>query len=177
MSAGSKGMLFQIEPAADSDWPWIVQGLVEIAWFRLNEERRRDVSRQTIHNRVEQQVAEIQEQEDFPSQAFVARTEDRQAVGFVWVAKTHNESTGQPEASLLNQYVAEPYRGQGLGRRLMETAEEWARQQGLPRICLSVGAHNTLGQHLYETLGYRVDTLRMTKELDTQEPNLLWTND
>jgi ribosomal protein S18 acetylase RimI-like enzyme len=92
------------------------------------------------------------------------------------VAKNHNDFTGQLEASLLNQYVAEPYRGQGLGRRLMETAEEWARQQGLPRISLSVGAHNELAQRLYETLGYEVDMLRMTKNLDTQEPELRLTD-
>jgi ribosomal protein S18 acetylase RimI-like enzyme len=69
----------------------------------------------------------------------------------------------------LNQYVAEPYRGQGLGRRLLETAEEWACQQGLPRISLSVGAQNTLVQKLYESLGYQVETLRMSKRLIPQE--------
>jgi ribosomal protein S18 acetylase RimI-like enzyme len=91
----------------------------------------------------------------------------------VWVARTHHDFTGQLEASLLSQYVAEAYRNQGLGRRLMETAEEWARQQGLPRISLSVGTHNQLAQNLYKTLGYQVDILRMTKELGEQEAELL----
>jgi ribosomal protein S18 acetylase RimI-like enzyme len=71
---------------------------------------------------------------------------------------------------LLNQYVAKPYREQGLGHRLMKTAEEWARQQGLSRISLSVGAQNTLAQRLYESLGYKMETLRMTKEL-VAKPN------
>ena len=85
------------------------------------------------------------------------------------MAKDQNDATGQLQASLLNQYVAEPYRGQGLGHRLLETAEEWARQQGLPRISLSVGAQNTLGQKLYESLGFQVETLRMTKRFEPDE--------
>jgi ribosomal protein S18 acetylase RimI-like enzyme len=89
----------------------------------------------------------------------------------VWVAKDQNDFTGQMQASLLNQYVAEPYRDQGLGHLLLETAEEWARQQGLPWISLSIGARNTLGQKLYESLGYRVETLRMAKHLSPCEPD------
>lgn len=173
MSRTSTETLFHIEGATESDWPWIVQGQVEIAWARLGRERQREVSRQTVEERVAQQVAELRREDGFPNQVFVARTDDGTPVGFVWVARTHNDSTGQLEASLLNQYVAEPYRGRGLGHRLMETAEEWARQQGLPRISLSVGVHNTLGQRLYESLGYQVETLRMTKKLGTQKDDEL----
>jgi ribosomal protein S18 acetylase RimI-like enzyme len=167
---------FRIDKATESDWPWIAQGQVEIAWTRLGPDRQREAGRQTVEERVAQQVAELCQDEGFPNEAFVAKTDEGTPAGFVWVAKNHNDFTGQLEASLLNQYVAEPYRGQGLGRRLMETAEEWARQQGLPRISLSVGAHNTLAQRLYKTLGYQVDTLRMTKKLDTQEPAFLLTD-
>lgn len=166
---------FWIEKATERDWPWIVQGQVEIAWARLGRECQ-EVSRQTVEEHVAQQVAKLRQEEGFPNEAFIAKTDEGTPAGFVWVAKTHNDFTGQLEASLLNQYVAEPYRSQGLGRRLMQTAEEWARQQGLPRISLSVGAHNTLAQRLYETLGYQVDMLRMTKKLDTQEPELLLTD-
>jgi ribosomal protein S18 acetylase RimI-like enzyme len=167
---------FRIETATEGDWPWIVQGQVEIAWARLGSDRQREASRQTVEERVAQQVAELRQEEGFPNEAFIATTDEGTPAGFVWMAKTHNDFTGQLEASLLNQYVAEPYRGQGLGRRLMETAEEWARQQGLPRISLSVGAHNKLARRLYETLGYQVDVLRMTKKLHTQEPELLLTD-
>jgi ribosomal protein S18 acetylase RimI-like enzyme len=178
MSAGSQETSFRIEAAKQDDWPWIAQGQVEIIWVRLGPERHREVSQTTVGERVAQQVARLREDEGFPNQAFVARTDDGTLAGFVWVARTHNDSTGQLEASLLSQYVAEPYRGQGLGRRLMETAEEWARRQDLPRISLSVGVRNTLGQRLYESLGYQVETLRMTKKLDTREPDeFLLAND
>lgn len=162
----------RVEKAAESDWPWIVQGQAEITWRRLGRDRQREVSRQTVEQRVAQRVEEIRGDEGFPTEAFVAKTEDGTQAGYVWVAKTHHDFTGQLEASLLSQYVAEAYRNQGLGRRLMEKAEEWARQQGLPRISLSVGEHNKVAQNLYKILGFRVETLRMTKELGKQEPEM-----
>jgi len=162
---------FKIEQATESDWPWIVQGEVEIAWVGLDPEQQRHVGRRTVEETVARRVQRQREDEGFPTQAFVARMEDGTLAGFVRVAKDQNDFTGQLQAHLLNQYVAEPYRDQGLGRRLLETAEEWARQQGLPRISLSIGARNTLGQRLYETLGYRVETLRMAKQLSPCQPN------
>jgi ribosomal protein S18 acetylase RimI-like enzyme len=115
----------------------------------------------------------MRKDQGFPNRAFMARTDDGSPAGFVLVAKTHNDATGQLEASLLSQYVAEPYRDQGLGHRLMEAAEDWARRQGLPRISLSVSVQNTLGQKLYESLGYQVETLRMSKKLSEQETDAL----
>jgi ribosomal protein S18 acetylase RimI-like enzyme len=156
--------------ATESDWSWIVQGQAETIWVRLGSKRQRGISRQIIEEYVERQIARLRKDEGFPSQAFVARTGDGALAGFVWVARDRNDSTGELEATLLNQYVAEPYRGQGLGRRLLETAEEWAQGQGLPRISLSVGVHNTIGQRLYKSLGYQVETLRMTKRLGPGEP-------
>jgi ribosomal protein S18 acetylase RimI-like enzyme len=170
MAAGSKEIVYRIEMATESDWPWIVQGQVETTWVRLGPERQQGIRRRTIEEYVERQIAALRNDESFPIQAFIARTDDGVPAGFVWVAKDHNDSTGQLEATLMNQYVAEPYRGQGLGRRLLETAEEWAWGQGLPRISLSVGAHNTIGQRLYKSLGYQVETLRMTKRLGPGEP-------
>jgi ribosomal protein S18 acetylase RimI-like enzyme len=162
---------FQIEPATESDWPWIVQGEIEIAWVRLGAEQQKRTGRQVIEEAVARRVERLRENPDFATVAFVARADDGTLAGFVWVAKDQNDFTGQLQASLLNQYVAEPYRSQGLGHRLLETAEEWARQQGLPRISLSIGACNTLGQRLYESLGYQVETLRMVKQLGPSEPD------
>ena len=126
MPASSQETVFRIETATEGDWPWIVQGEAEIVWVRLGHERQQEVGRQAIAERVAQHVARLREEEGFPNQVFVARTEAGTPAGFVWVARTHNDATGQLEASLLSQYVAEAHRGQGLGRRLLETAKTWA---------------------------------------------------
>jgi len=155
----------KIEPALEADWPWMMQGHLESVWESLSPSCREEVSQEAIKERLEQQIASIQGPGGFPNQAFVARGERGEPAGFVWVAEIRHEFTGQPEAFVLAVYVAEAYRGRGLGRRLMETAEEWARQRGLKRITLSVGVHNTSARRLYEGLGYRAETMRMSKEV------------
>lgn len=163
MSPRSGEIPYRIEAAAESDWPWIVQGQVETIWVRLSPERQRRISRQTIEEYVEGQVARLRKDESFPSQAFMARAEDGTSAGFVWVARDHNDTTGELEATLLNQYVAEPFRGQGLGRRLLETAEEWARGQGLPRLSLGRCAEHNRPEAL------RVPGLSSGNPADDQE--------
>jgi ribosomal protein S18 acetylase RimI-like enzyme len=165
MTEETAASTFRIEEAQERDWPWIVQGEVEIAWVGLTREQRQRVTREEVAEQVAQRVAQLRVDQGFPLQAFVARSAEGARAGFVWLARTHNDTTGELEASLLNQYVAEPYRGRGLGRKLLQTAERWARDQGLPQISLSVGVQNTIGQHLYEGFGYEVETLRMRKRL------------
>ena len=173
MSADSSEIPCSIEPANEDDWAFIVRGQVEIAWARLGPERERGSSRGDIEERVAQRVQDLREDPGFPSQAYVARAKDGTQAGYVWIARTHNDSTGQLEASLLSQYVAAPYRGHGLGSCLMEAAEGWAREMGLPRISLSVGVRNKVGQMVYESLGYQAETLRMSKLLGEEGTDVL----
>ena len=165
MVAHHRGKDFRIETATEDDWSWMMQGMGESVRESLGPERLHEVGQQAVRERLKQQAARIRGPEGFPNQAFIVRDEDGRRAGFIWVAKTRSEFTGQPQAFVLDVYVAESYRGQGLGRRLMETAEEWARQQGLRRIALSVATHNAPARGLYETLGYQVETLRMSKGL------------
>ena len=97
MPSSSTEVVFCIEPARESDWA------------RLEQERQREVSWQMTEQRTAQQVEKLRREEGFPNQAFIARAGDGTLAGFVWVARTHNDSTGQLEASLLNQYVAEAF--------------------------------------------------------------------
>jgi GNAT superfamily N-acetyltransferase len=50
--------------------------------------------------------------------------------------------------------VDESFRGQGLGRALMEKAEEWARSKGIPEIRLRSGGHRKEAHIFYERIGY-----------------------
>ncbi|NPV56557.1 MAG: GNAT family N-acetyltransferase [Anaerolineae bacterium] len=62
--------------------------------------------------------------------------------------------------------VAEGKRGQGIGRALMLACDDWARQQGLSEIDLSVYEFNQPARRLYESLGYQTYKRHMSKNLD-----------
>ena len=57
--------------------------------------------------------------------------------------------------------------GRGVGSALFETAEDWARAQGLRRLDLTVQVQNERGRALYEKLGYEIEgRMRATLVVD-----------
>lgn len=50
--------------------------------------------------------------------------------------------------------VAADERGHGIGRRLMETAIDWAKEAGVEKIVLSVYPHNEAAIALYRSFGF-----------------------
>ena len=58
---------------------------------------------------------------------------------------------------LYDLFVCEQARRKGVGRQLMQAAQEYARAEGAQRINLETHHTNTRAQHLYETLGYVKD--------------------
>lgn len=63
--------------------------------------------------------------------------------------------------------VAEGWRSQGIGRALMQQAEIWAIERGIPEIELSVWEFNQRALALYEKLGYRTTRRYMSKGIIT----------
>ena len=56
--------------------------------------------------------------------------------------------------------ILKKFRGQGLGKALMQTAEEWAKDVGLKRLELSVMTDNETAIALYTRMGYEVEGLK-----------------
>jgi len=61
--------------------------------------------------------------------------------------------------------VAEAAAGRGLGRALLESAEDWGRRLGYTQITLNVFAANRAARGMYEHLGYQAETVRYRKPL------------
>jgi ribosomal protein S18 acetylase RimI-like enzyme len=68
-----------------------------------------------------------------------------------------------PSLHVANVAVHPSAQGTGLGRRLMEFAEEQARQRGLARLDLYTNEVMTENQAIYARLGYR-ETARRTED-------------
>jgi GNAT superfamily N-acetyltransferase len=67
--------------------------------------------------------------------------------------------------------VLEDQRGGGVGSRLMEAAEDWARERGATIMLLDASAANRDALRFYEERhGYRLRGVLMTKELEQKGP-------
>lgn len=82
----------------------------------------------------------------------------------LWVAKSSNAVLGyaltapgqtSADAWLMAVIVAEPARGQGLGRKLCEACIESARLSKHSRLYLTVAPDNNQAIRLYQTLGFQ----------------------
>jgi ribosomal-protein-alanine N-acetyltransferase len=80
-----------------------------------------------------------------------------------WVAEEGNDVVGflianrrsdQRVAHIVTIDVLEPWRRRGVGRALMDAAEEWARQQRLQAVALETAEHNATAQKFYAARGY-----------------------
>lgn len=86
-----------------------------------------------------------------------------EAAGWLWVAERPGMSG--PQLWIYEVRVDERHRGKGLGRALMEFAEEEARRRGLPEVGLNVFGGNEVARNLYRSLGYFESAVFMVKRL------------
>ncbi len=62
--------------------------------------------------------------------------------------------------------IAPQYQRQGVGRRLVESAEDWFRSQGASYVRVTTSSHRAGTAHrFYRALGYRQTGVRFNKDL------------
>lgn len=103
--------------------------------------------------------------EDGDGALFIAQ--DREVVGFLTIRM--RQAHGQPYlthtrwAVVDNLGIIAERQRQGIGHRLMEAAQHWARQQGAGRVQLTVWEFNEGAIAFYESLGYETVSRHMWK--------------
>jgi len=89
----------------------------------------------------------------------IAETGDRRVVGFMEVdLRSHADgcNPAHPVGYIEGWYVAENYRDQGVGMRLVAAAQDWARSHGCVEIASDTWIDNEVSQRAHEALGYEV---------------------
>ncbi len=86
---------------------------------------------------------------------FVAHHAGNRIVGWIHVQATYLLEC-DARAEIWGLVVSDKARGSGVGRRLVEAAEEWALMRGLDVIVLRSNLLRTDAQGFYEHLGYTV---------------------
>ncbi|HEV7307382.1 GNAT family N-acetyltransferase [Ensifer sp.] len=84
---------------------------------------------------------------------------DGEVVG--WCDVRLDPSPTRAHVGTLGMGLLEPYRGQGIGRRLLKLAMEQARERGLERIELTVLDGNVAAEALYRRPGFLVEGRRI----------------
>ena len=94
-----------------------------------------------------------------PLVILVAETNERQVVGFLEVdLRSHVDgcSPAHPVAYIEGWYVEEKYRHQGVGKKLVAAAEDWARSHGCLEIASDTWIDDEVSQRAHAALGYEV---------------------
>jgi ribosomal protein S18 acetylase RimI-like enzyme len=156
---------FQIGYPTHADWPWITEKHIETAWQSLGMALKQMITMDVVSKGLNEQNYKLRLEHGDTNQVFMARHQNGQQAGYVWVGQVGSTFTGENQAFIINLYITLEFRGQGIGSVLMRKAEEWARLHNLDRIGLSVAVDNRVAVELYEKLGYIAETIRMYKNI------------
>ena len=97
----------------------------------------------------------------------VAESEGEGPLGFAYLERVRDYFTLEHHGHLGMLVVGPRAEGRGIGSLLMRAAEAWARDAGYRLLTLNVFAGNERARSMYERLGYRTETLRCVKLLDS----------
>jgi len=97
------------------------------------------------------------------SYIFVAENADGERVGFVHLQKTRDFFTSRSNAHISDLAVAPAHEGRGVGKALLDHAEDWAREHQCQLLTLAVFPGNERARTLYDAAGYAPDLLRLAK--------------
>ena len=103
--------------------------------------------------------------DDPKRQVFIAIDETAERIGFSHLTLQQDYYSNEWQAHLTDLVVIASVEGKGVGRRFLEHADEWARENNCRWITLNVFDKNQHAQQVYEKLGYQKEWVRYLKLL------------
>ena len=98
------------------------------------------------------------------NEVFVLK-KDNDYAGMLWMGVSKDQYTCDDTGYLLGLYIDEGLRGKGFGKELVRSAEAWCRSKGLVSMTLNVGSVNSPAVGLYESMGYKSQSIVMRRFL------------
>ena len=99
------------------------------------------------------------------SAIFIAEDETGKLAGFLHLQIQTDYFNGTKVAYISDIAVDSAFEGQGVGRILLDKAEEWAREQGCSLLTLYVFSNNSRARKVYEKLGFKEEVTKYVKPL------------
>ncbi|MBS1208200.1 MAG: GCN5-related N-acetyltransferase [Proteobacteria bacterium] len=153
-------MNIKFRPAQLADVPAIAALLAGL--FAIEQDFTPDTARQTAALKL------MLPREDillWVAEAQGAAGDDPQVVGFCSVQTVISTAEGGPAGLVEDVVVAEGWRGAGVGRRLLEGAEAWARRRGCSRLQLLADEDNGAALDFYRKLGWTRGNMRNWRKM------------
>jgi len=142
-----------------TDEEFIISLISRFSEFDLPEWRRIN----DIDNTNRLALLRAMEQPEPESAIFIAEDESAGQVGFVHLQTRIDYFNGEKQGYISDLAVDSSFEGRGVGRLLLETAENWSREQGYALLTLFVFAGNKHAQYVYEKNGFAQDIIRYAK--------------
>lgn len=98
---------------------------------------------------------------------FVAHVND-DVIGYAYCAvEGYDYMQLRGPAGVVHDIIVDPeYRGQGIGKQLLDASLQFLRSHGAPRVVLTTADRNDAALHLFESAGFRRTMVEMTRELN-----------
>ena len=93
-------------------------------------------------------------------------------IGCLWLGNAIDQGSGESYTYIFLIYVKPEHRKKGLGKELINIAENWAKEKGDRQIGLQVFINNKSAINLYEKLGYETESLSMIKRLRSSNKHI-----
>ena len=93
--------------------------------------------------------------EDF---LMVAVNDNEEIVGYIWAERGRMNRISHTAYIITG--ILQAYHRQGIGSKFFNMLDEWARENGIVRLELTVEFVNTGAKHLYERHGFTVEGIR-----------------
>jgi len=153
----------QIRKAARKDFDFILHLSVETIWSELTVYEREHTSHRRLVNVMAKNLRRLMASSGMLT--LVAEGEAGERAGFIMIGRSTSVFTDQQQAFVYDVAVAPAFRRRGIGRRLMEHAEAYAREKGMEFITLMVDSRNDAARNLYAQLGFEDGKVLMRKLL------------
>jgi GNAT superfamily N-acetyltransferase len=153
--------LITIRRAGIEDWPAIlalVPRLVEFGPPPWRDSQAMSVTDRKVIGAALQSVSE-----DPVVMVAVANVDS--IVGFLHLHSITDYYSAVKNGHVADIVVAQALQGRGVGRQLLDWAEQWARRQGYGWLSISVFPQNVRALKTYERRGFKPDMARLIKPL------------
>lgn len=153
----------KVRDARESDYSTIYDCMTETAWNDVPEEEKVITDRKLFESFFRGMAKTLIQRPG--RRIFVACDDENDFMGYVVTGGMGEGSSAIPVGMVFDIFVLEPYRRRGIGKMLIEVAEEYCRQQGIWRIKLEVAANNPNAMDLYRKAGFKDERVLMGKNL------------